>query len=278
MKQAVIYGASATGKKLYERLKDTYDIMYFVDGDVRKHNSEVFGLEIKPVEEVILSKPDVVIMGILTGWQDGMEYLVSKGFSEERIITKYVDLATRARNDFLEKAADIVNEKGVSGSVAELGVYRGDFAKEINSVFSDRRLYLYDTFEGFPEKDLSYDITNRLLLDEAGKLTNTSVEYVLGRMPYKDRCIVRKGYFPESASNDDESFVFVSIDVDLYKPTLAGLEYFWPRMNRNGYILVHDYFSYAYVGARRAIDEFSMKYKTAYVPIGDTCSIAFVKS
>ncbi|WP_320972896.1 TylF/MycF/NovP-related O-methyltransferase [Enterocloster bolteae] len=284
MKQAVIYGASATGQNLYERLKDTYNIMYFVDGDARKHNSKVFGLEIKPVEEVIASKPDVIIMGILTGWQDGMEYLVSEGFPEERIITKYVDLATRARKNFLEKAANIVKEiekrgKGdVSGSVAELGVYRGDFAKEINSVFSDRRLYLYDTFDGFPEKDLSYEIINGLLLGEAGKLSNTSVEYVLSRMPYKDRCVVRKGYFPESASDDDETFVFVSIDVDLYKPTLAGLEYFWPRMSRNGYILVHDYFSYAYEGARKAIDEFSVKYKTAYVPIGDTCSIAFVKN
>lgn len=277
MKQAVIYGASATGKSLYEKVKDTYDIICFVDGDARKHNSKVCELEIKPVEEVFSLKPAIIIMGILTGLQDAVEYLVSKGFPEERIITKYVDLASRARKDFLEKAAIIVKEKKLSGSVAELGVYRGDFAKEINSVFSDRKLYLYDTFDGFPEEDLRFEITNGLLLNEAGKMTNTSVDYVLDKMPYKEKCMVRKGYFPESAVGDDERFAFVSIDVDLYKPTLAGLEYFWPRMTASGYILVHDYFSYAYVGAGKAIDEFSEKYKKAIIPIGDTCSVVFVK-
>ena len=44
----------------------------------------------------------------------------------------------------------------------------------------------------------------------------------------------------------DYGYAFVNIDVDLYKPLLAGLEYFWPRMAENGYIFVHDYFSFSY--------------------------------
>src|SRR3989344_5317525 len=33
----------------------------------------------------------------------------------------------------------------VDGSVAELGVYRGEFATQINECFPDKKLYLFDT-------------------------------------------------------------------------------------------------------------------------------------
>ena len=38
---------------------------------------------------------------------------------------------------------------GVPGAAAELGVYRGSFARCINTLLPERRLYLFDTFEGF---------------------------------------------------------------------------------------------------------------------------------
>ena len=159
-----------------------------------------------------------------------------------------------------------------------MGVYRGDFAKVINEIFPERKFYLFDTFEGFPEIDLNYEIEHGLLKNEVGKLSNTSVEYVLNKMPYRDKCIIRKGYFPDTTEGlENEQYAFVNIDVDLYKPIISGLEYFWPRMVENGYIIVHDYFSFSYDGARKAINEFAKKNNIGYVPIGDTLSIAFVK-
>lgn len=69
----------------------------------------------------------------------------------------------------------------------------------------------------------------------------------------------------------------MNIDVDLYKPILASLEYFWPRLVDGGYMLVHDYFSFSYAGARKAIEEFADRQQIGFVPIGDTLSVAFVK-
>ena len=69
----------------------------------------------------------------------------------------------------------------------------------------------------------------------------------------------------------------MNIDVDLYKPIKAGLEYFWPRMVENGYIFVHDYFSNSYAGSRKAIDEFAKEKGLGFTPIGGTLSVAFVK-
>lgn len=279
MNNAVIYGATATGQNIYRNVAQNFNIQYFVDGDSEIQGSKVFGLEVKSPDEIFTTGVDIVIMGIMTGWQDVVAELVSKGFEEEKIICKYVDLSSRARIDFLEKVALIINEKNIQGAVAELGVYRGQFAKEINRVFSERKLYLYDTFEGFPAADLLFEVENKLLLNDAGKLTNTSAEYVLSQMPYKDKCVIRKGYFPETAVDDEkEVFAFVNIDVDLYKPLLAGLEFFWPRMVKHGYILVHDYFSFAYAGARRAVEEFAENHQVLFIPIGDTASVALVKN
>ena len=47
-------------------------------------------------------------------------------------------------------------------------------------------------------------------------------------------CLFKKGYFPESAHGIDEKFAFVSLDLDLYKPTLEGLRFFYPKMIKGG--------------------------------------------
>jgi O-methyltransferase len=135
----------------------------------------------------------------------------------------------------LELVAHEVYAKDIKGNVAELGVFRGDFAKFINISFPDRKLYLFDTFEGFNDKDREIEKKGNYSQDKQD-FSNTSVELVLNKMQYKENCVVRKGYFPETAKDLEDEFVFVSIDADLYEPTYNGLNYFYPRLKRGGYI------------------------------------------
>ncbi|HCT91620.1 MAG TPA: hypothetical protein DF613_09630, partial [Lachnospiraceae bacterium] len=51
--------------------------------------------------------------------------------------------------------AEEIRTANLPGAVAELGVYRGDFAIEINRLFPDRTLYLFDTFTGFSPEDMA---------------------------------------------------------------------------------------------------------------------------
>ena len=278
MKTAVIYGSTGTGKNVYSQVQERYDILYFVDESPQRIGKRNGELEIKAREKILEDLPDIVVMGQLTGYEEAAQWLIGNGISEERIICQYVDLPARARRDCLEKISIIFRDKNIQGAVAELGVYRGDFAKVINGIFPDRKLYLFDTFEGFPDSDLDYELENGLLTNEIGKLANTSVEYVLSKMPYRENCIVKQGYFPDTVVGlEDEQYAFVNIDVDLYKPILSGLEYFWPRMVENGYLFVHDYFSFSYAGVRKAVEEFAKKQQTVFFPIGDSLSVAFVK-
>jgi O-methyltransferase len=47
------------------------------------------------------------------------------------------------RASALELAANEIYDQNIPGNAAELGVYRGDFAKLINEAFPDRILYLW---------------------------------------------------------------------------------------------------------------------------------------
>lgn len=178
-------------------------------------------------------------------------------------VTNYVRIST------LELVAQEIAEKKVPGNVAELGVYKGQFAKYINQLFPDRTFYLFDTFEGFDEKDVAVEVGNNY---STGKqdFSNTSVESVLAKMVNREKCVVKQGWFPESLGGLEDTFCFVSLDADLYKPIYDGLEYFYPRLSRGGYIFIHDYNNSGYEGAKAAVRAFSEKYNVGYTPMTDT--------
>jgi O-methyltransferase len=170
----------------------------------------------------------------------------------------------------LELCSREIRAKGLGGNVAELGVYKGDFAKRLNLLFPERKLYLFDTFEGFHQKDIELEKAKNFSRGEQD-FSDTSVDLVLRKMTHPGNCIVRKGFFPETAAGIDDSFCFVNIDTDLYEPILRGLEFFYPRLEKGGYIFVHDFNNDAYIGARQAVVEFCSANGVGYVPIPDLC-------
>src|SRR3954463_2256349 len=65
----------------------------------------------------------------------------------------------------------------VAGSVAEVGVYKGEFSKRLNQLFLNRKLYLFDTFSGFDERDVSVE-QNKGFSDGSQDFSNTSIDLV----------------------------------------------------------------------------------------------------
>ncbi len=137
----------------------------------------------------------------------------------------------------------------VPGAAAELGVYRGEFARCINSLLPERRLYLFDTFTGFDPDEAA---------GEGEGFTaahgNTDAGRVLAAMPFPERVVLRQGLFPATAEGlEEERFALVSLDVDLEESTLAGLRWFVPRLSPGGYLLLHDCFSPKLPGVMTAL-------------------------
>ena len=160
---------------------------------------------------------------------------------ERELSNDYVRLAT------LELLCRRLAE--VPGAAAELGVYRGFFARCINLSLPERRLYLFDSFEGFGEEaqaSEAFQAAHR----------NTAADKVLAMMPYPERIVLKPGFFPESLHGLEDRFCLVSLDVDFYQTTLDGLRYFWPRLEKGGYLLLHDWGSPKLPGVARALADF----------------------
>lgn len=179
------------------------------------------------------------------------------------------------RTATLELMSREINRHHVKGSTAELGVFRGDFARLINHYFPDKKLYLFDTFEGFDARDANADRKAKYS-QGTQDFTQTSVELVLEKMKHPKNCIIRKVWFPETAEGVDDEFCFVSIDADLYQPILAGLEFFYPRLVHGGAIMVHDFNNLDYLGANQAVCDFCEKNNIGYVCISDLCGSAVI--
>lgn len=174
----------------------------------------------------------------------------------------------------LKLLADEVKKRNIPGDMAELGVFQGDFAALMNELLPERTLHLFDTFEGFVEKDRAYEIehgfTRQAKFLGNGEFSNTSVEIVLGKMCSPDRCVVHKGYFPDTIPDEEKRYALVSLDCDLYAPMLAGLKYFVPRLSKGGYIMMHDYNDVDFSGNAKAVEECEQECGTfCKVPIPD---------
>lgn len=218
-------------------------------------------------------------------WIDEItSYLKSIGINDiclnfTDIYPKLDDIFWYARRSFICELAELLKMRNVKGDVAELGVYKGELAKYLNAYFVDSELYLLDTFEGFDNRDTTFENTNNLSSASVGDFSDTSLEAVKAKMPCLDKCHFIKGYFPQSASQipNDARFKFVNLDTDLYQPILAGLEFFYPRLNSGGVILIHDYTNPTYPGVKKAVHEFAGKYSLRFYPCGDGYSVFFTK-
>lgn len=201
--------------------------------------------------------------------------------------SQYCDEAADSRVSWLRNYAQYVNEKHLPGNVAECGVWMGDFARFINKYFPDKTLYLFDTFTGFDSRDLEKernlgdaDFLSGAFNDNQHFSAVVLYEHVvLAKMIYPERCVLKKGYFPDTAEGLEDQFCFVNLDMDLYQPMLEGLRFFYERMCDGGVILLHDYFHPELPGVRRAVADFERERQEALckVPIGDFCSIAVIR-
>lgn len=192
---------------------------------------------------------------------------------------------TDPRVRWLCNFAQYSQEKGLAGNTAECGVYHGDFSFFINKYFPDKTLYLFDTFEGFTADDLEAErrLQDKMFLDsqfnDKEYFAHNNVEIVERKLLHFEKCVVKKGFFPETTAGIEDIFCFVMLDMDLYQPMLAGIEWFYPRMEPGGVLLLHDYFHPNLPGVRQAVHDYEQKrqVKLCTCPIGDFGSLAIIK-
>jgi O-methyltransferase len=169
-------------------------------------------------------------------------------------------------------AAQRVLDERIPGAFAEVGVWRGETSAFLHRIAPERTLYLFDTFAGFPDRDLPPGMTDERFRD-------TSEEAVRRRVGPSENVVLRPGYVPDTlAGLEDETFAFVLLDLDLHAPTRASLEFFYPRLSGGGYLVMHDYNnSESNWACKRAFDEFLEGRPEQLVELGDVWGSALIR-
>ncbi len=191
----------------------------------------------------------------------------------------------------IELIAEEISRNNICGAIAEAGVDYGDCSWIINEVFPDRTFYLYDTFSGFDQRDVKVEQQQQYTSNEFFESANyfkrstfqtsdEQIESVRQRLKHPHNAVFKKGYFPETAKEEqEERFAFVSLDMDLYQPILHGIEFFYPRLSKGGYMMIHDYNHREFRGIKKAVAEYEPKFGIIpKIPLPDQGgSIVFMK-
>ena len=230
-------------------------------------------MSVLSLEAALALQPEEIILAILNQETEQVirEQLIESDYRGVCTSLRDIQSMQDVRLSALRLNARELELRSIPGDVAELGVYQGAFAAEINRLFPERRIWLFDTFEGFHARDLEIEAEWIGVKNQRQNFADTNVELVIKRLPHPERAQVVKGYFPESLRELEEEpmFALVSLDPDLYEPTLAGLEYFYPRLVPGGRILIHDYTSHQFEGVRMAVQKYCSAHGLFVVPLMD---------
>lgn len=172
------------------------------------------------------------------------------------------------------------------GAYVECGVFQGTtlftVAAFLKYFGSDRMLYGFDSFEGFPdseidyrdapqffsellEKDLITERHYRRAAERTGDFTDTShlrgeyfldVKGVFDIADQFENVRLVKGSFADSLKDFDEPIAVLFLDCDLYQSYIDCLEALYDKVAPGGVVIFDEYYSLKYPGACWAVAEF----------------------
>jgi O-methyltransferase len=183
-----------------------------------------------------------------------------------------------------------VEGKGIPGAFVECGVWKGGsiglMALVSKETGSNRKIVLFDSFEGLPEPT-----------EEDGKIAKRYADGRSdGRLQTIDQCVgpletvkelffeklrideslvdIRKGWFQETVPGSGPSLgpiALLRLDGDWYGSTKVCLEGLYGQVVQGGYVVLDDYGYWE--GCRKATDEFMSEQgiKAELVRVDDSC-------
>lgn len=147
------------------------------------------------------------------------------------------------------------------GSFVECGVNTGIYSLAVcnyidfNSTGKD--FFLFDTFEGIPEEQMS-EREREDRLRENEEFYEDSYETTRRNFEPFPRARLVRGKVPDTLDSVDiEDVCYLSIDMNIASPEVAAIEYFWDKLVRGAPILLDDYGWLHYSLQKEEMDKFA---------------------
>ena len=121
----------------------------------------------------------------------------------------------------------------------------------------NHRLFIYDSFEGLPEKsEADESVLGENFKEGELGVTKREVKqrFLRANLPVP---VIKKAWFKDLRPEDlPERIAFAFLDGDFYESIKDSLKLVMPKMVKNGVLVVHDYSNPALPGVSKAVDEF----------------------
>ncbi|CAM8660247.1 Macrocin-O-methyltransferase [Oxalobacteraceae bacterium] len=159
----------------------------------------------------------------------------------------------------------------IEGDFVECGVHTGILAGSIMTwldfdLIEDKKYYLLDTFEGIPVEQISNKEAD-LIEHMNRKYPIGDATYLMAKAKFKkwDNAKIIRGKVPDTLNQvESKKIAFLSIDMNVASAEIAAAEYFWPKLQPGGMILLDDYGWDAHIYQKLAFDEFA-KHKSVNI-------------
>jgi O-methyltransferase len=170
-------------------------------------------------------------------------------------------MSSRLKLKNLKRLAELVNRNGVPGDFVECGTFKGGSAAVISTALTpERRLWLFDSFEGLPDVK---EIDGQESKEWVGKCraAEDDVSEALAKVgTSSDQYLIRKGWFQETFKADlPKQVALLHCDADWYDSVLLTLETFYDRIPSGGAVVLDDFGWWE--GCREAFYDFCSRHR-----------------
>ena len=197
-----------------------------------------------------------------TGMQSGHKIVRPKGSRDDLHIEWRVLVCCWAAWHARQLPGDFV-ECGTNTGMMSLAV-----CHYIDFNATGKAFYLFDTFRGIPEEQISAEeralgrsAENEAWYEECYELTRSNFR------PFSRAHLVR-GRVPDTLPEAPVDRVcYLSLDMNVVEPERAAIEFFWPKLVPGAPVILDDYGWLGYWPQKRAMDEFAASRDAMILPL-----------
>jgi hypothetical protein len=166
------------------------------------------------------------------------------------------------------------------GDIIEFGVYKGNSLIRLisfNKIFNQKKkVFAFDVFHKFPHSSIKKDELHRKrFIKEAGEnsISKQKLNQILKKKNFKNVSLIKGNVLKTIPiflkKNKNLNYSFINLDLDLYEPSLLVLEKFYPKLSKNGIIMLDNFNEF--FGETKAVKEFCSrkKIKIRNLTLGD---------
>ncbi len=190
--------------------------------------------------------------------------MASKSANASRLIKSYPIISTQMDSKRLEiilEQLESVLDNAIEGDIVEFGCYEGTttlfMRRLLEEVSSPKALHAYDSFEGLPAKSIEdASVAGSAFKEGELRVSKRDLLYNFKKANLKPP-IIHKKWFNQLQDKDvPDAIAFAFLDGDFFNSIKVSLEIVWPKLSKQGIVVIDDYMRSNLPGATRAVDDF----------------------